>query len=117
MKGISELVGDHLLKQDGTKLATTVAFSGKTVVGLYFSARWCPSCKGFTEKLVAFQKKINNPSSTFRRNANENSHYDSLQMVLVSSDRSEEDFANCFQQQDWYSIPYVDRDRKVNDNN
>jgi hypothetical protein len=37
------LLGDTLLRPDGSAVATPAAVTGKTV-GLYFSAHWCPPC-------------------------------------------------------------------------
>lgn len=45
------------------------------VVGIYFSAHWCPPCRAFTPKLVQFRDK----------NARD------FEIVFVSSDRSEKD--------------------------
>ena len=44
------------------------------VVGIYFSAHWCPPCKTFTPKLVKFRDE----------------NKDDMEIVFVSSDRSEE---------------------------
>lgn len=41
----------NLLKKGGEVPYTSLA--GKTVF-LYFSASWCPSCKGFTPQLMEF---------------------------------------------------------------
>ena len=43
------------------------------IIGIYFSASWCPPCRGFTPKLVKFRD--NNKSN--------------FEVVLVSSDRGE----------------------------
>jgi hypothetical protein len=37
------LLGDTLLRPDGSAVATLSGTAGKTV-GLYFSAHWCPPC-------------------------------------------------------------------------
>jgi hypothetical protein len=37
---IQELLGDTLLRPDGTTVARADALSGKEVLGLYFSAHW-----------------------------------------------------------------------------
>jgi thiol-disulfide isomerase/thioredoxin len=44
------LVGPELLTRQGPT-PTAVALGGKAVVGLYFSAHWCPPCRGFTPEL------------------------------------------------------------------
>ena len=40
-------------------LSTTDALRNKEVVGIYFSADWCPACVQFTPELVQFHKKVN----------------------------------------------------------
>jgi len=48
---LQELLGDKLLTAAGEK-PTSEALEGATAVGLYFSAHWCPPCRGFTPKLA-----------------------------------------------------------------
>ncbi len=48
------------------------------IVGIYFSAHWCPPCRAFTPKLVEFRDK----------------NADKFEVVFVSSDRSEKDQFN-----------------------
>lgn len=45
------------------------------VIGLYFSAEWCPPCRGFTPELVEFR----------------NSNKENFEVVFISSDRTPED--------------------------
>lgn len=45
------------------------------LIGVYFSAQWCPPCRGFTPSLVNFHNK----------------NKDAFEVVFVSSDRSPED--------------------------
>ena len=42
-----------LLNSKGKEVSKEV-LAGKTI-GLYFSAHWCPPCRGFTPKLVEFR--------------------------------------------------------------
>mmetsp|Transcript_85749 Transcript_85749/g.188279 ORF Transcript_85749/g.188279 Transcript_85749/m.188279 type:complete len:159 (+) Transcript_85749:94-570(+) len=49
------------------------------VIALYFSAHWCPPCRGFTPVLKQFYEKLQAEGQT------------DLKVVFVSSDRSEKD--------------------------
>jgi len=71
----NELFGNALLDKDGNPVATET-LDGK-IVGVYFSAAWCPPCRAFTPSLVQFQ----------------NSNKSDFEVVFVSSDRSAEDQA------------------------
>ena len=66
-----DLFPETLINAEG-KEVTRDSLKGKTL-GIYFSAHWCPPCKVFTPKLVAF------------RNANK----DKFEIVFVSSDKDE----------------------------
>ena len=48
----SDLLGSTLTKPNGDKVDTTTALDGKKAVALYFSAHWCPPCRGFTPELA-----------------------------------------------------------------
>ncbi|KAJ1486250.1 thioredoxin-like-domain-containing protein [Baffinella frigidus] len=45
------LLGETLLTADGEK-PTSEVLAGKKTLALYFSAHWCPPCRGFTPTLV-----------------------------------------------------------------
>ena len=45
------LFGDKLVTKAGDK-ATADVLGGKSAVGIYFSAHWCPPCRSFTPKLI-----------------------------------------------------------------
>jgi nucleoredoxin len=47
---------ETLLQGDSTTPLATL--SEKEVVGLYFSAHWCPPCRGFTPKLADAYKEL-----------------------------------------------------------
>lgn len=53
--GLKALFPDGLLDAEGDKVALD-ALAGKPVIGIYFSASWCPPCRMFTPKLVEYYK-------------------------------------------------------------
>jgi len=92
------LLGPNLLTKDGEK-PTADVLSGKSAVALYFSAHWCPPCRGFTPKLAemyrdAFEAK-------------------GMEIVFVSSDRDEAAFGEYFGEQPWAALPFGNREAKA----
>lgn len=91
------LLGEKLLGPSGP-ICTKEALRGASAVGLYFSASWCPPCRGFTPTLIdSYNKSLE--SKGFR-------------CVLVSSDRGEEAFNEYFAKMPWLALPYSDRTRQ-----
>lgn len=86
-----------VVNKEGKELSPD--FSGK-IVGLYFSAHWCPPCRGFTPKLA---EKYNDLIA-------ENKQFD---IVFVSSDRDSNSAAEYFAEMPWKMLKYEDRDTKA----
>ena len=63
--------------------------------GLYFSAHWCPPCLGFTPKLINFYNVVNKNNKQ-------------LEIIFVSSDKSEAEFNEYYDSMPWLSIPFKD---------
>ena len=63
--------------------------------GLYFSAHWCPPCSGFTPKLINFYNVVNKNNKQ-------------LEIIFVSSDKSEAEFNEYYDSMPWLSIPFKD---------
>jgi len=97
MSGFVELLGDKLLAGSG-EVSTTDALCGKGAVALYFSAHWCPPCRGFTPQLAGWY------SSNLKAKG--------LEVVFVSSDRDESAFKEYFNEMPWLALPYSDRAKK-----
>lgn len=94
---LQELLGEKLLTAEGEK-PTSEALEGATAVGLYFSAHWCPPCRGFTPKLAEMYK------NAFKAKG--------FRIVFVSSDKDEAAFKEYFQEQPWLALPFSDRAAK-----
>merc|ERR1719335_908313 len=68
------------------------------VFALYFSAHWCPPCRGFTPKLAEWYSKSLKAKG--------------LEVVFVSSDRDEAAFNEYYAEQPWLALDYADRKAK-----
>ncbi|CAE7732318.1 nxn [Symbiodinium pilosum] len=75
---------------DAQQLATS------DVVALYFSAHWCPPCRGFTPLLKKFYETLQSLGEQ------------SLKIIFVSSDRSEKDMWQYMYEShgDWLALKY-----------
>jgi nucleoredoxin len=93
---VENLLGSVVVDGRNQKISvSSVAGSGK-VLGLYFSAHWCPPCRGFTPKLAQFYQRMK----------------DKLEIVFISSDKDEAQWAEYFKEMPWLALPFGDRDRK-----
>jgi nucleoredoxin len=97
-KTIMELLAGDVLTKSGAKKPLSSVADGK-VLGLYFSAHWCPPCRGFTPKLAAQYKKIKDAGLPF-------------EIVFVSSDRDETAFKEYYGEMPWLALPYESRSVK-----
>lgn len=97
MAAFKELFGESLQTKDGNK-PTEEVLNGKTAVGIYFSAHWCPPCRSFTPKLADMYSK--------------NFKAKGMEIVFVSSDSDEGSFASYYGEQPWCALPYEKRDLK-----
>jgi len=80
-----------------TQMLKQTALSGMTI-GLYFSAHWCPPCRGFTPHLVNFYNEFKKTDKG-----------KDFEIIFVSSDRDQGAFDEYFKEMPWLSLPYSDR--------
>jgi nucleoredoxin len=85
-----------LLNKEGKHLDAT-ALQGKTFA-LYFSAHWCPPCRGFTPQLAKWYV------SDLKAKG--------LEVVFVSSDRDEAAFKEYYKDMPWLALNFSDRELK-----
>ncbi|CAF4876620.1 unnamed protein product, partial [Rotaria sp. Silwood1] len=78
MVGVAKLFDGHILDKSNQEVnLNDEKYKGK-VIGLYFSAHWCPPCRGFTPILIDFYKK--------------HSEDKNFEIIFISSDNDEESF-------------------------
>jgi len=96
---MTDLLGPELVTKAGTA-KTADALAGKDVVGLYFSAHWCPPCRNFTPLLGKFYEAKKAAGASF-------------EIVFVSSDKDAKAFAEYYgEQASWTALPFGDRKKK-----
>ncbi|CAH1232255.1 NXN [Branchiostoma lanceolatum] len=103
MDELVKLLGDKLQKKVGeTESVETKSLLGEgRYLGLYFSAHWCPPCRGFTPKLTEFYKDL--------KATDKGKNFD---VIFVSSDKDQASFDEYYAEMPWLALPYPDRDRK-----
>jgi len=96
---LAEALGDVFLRQDGSTVGKD-AIDGKSL-GLYFSAHWCPPCRGFTPVLKQFYTDYKAKDPNF-------------EIIFVSSDREEKGMLDYFKEDhgDYLALPYSKRKEK-----
>ena len=97
MTTFQALLGETLTTQNGTAKTEEVLADAKAVA-LYFSAHWCPPCRGFTPELAKWYT--------------DDLKAKGLEVVFVSSDKDEDAFKSYFGEMPWTALPFADRERK-----
>eukprot|EP00516_Mucochytrium_quahogii_P004119 CAMPEP_0203761606 /NCGR_PEP_ID=MMETSP0098-20131031/14649_1 /ASSEMBLY_ACC=CAM_ASM_000208 /TAXON_ID=96639 /ORGANISM=" , Strain NY0313808BC1" /LENGTH=331 /DNA_ID=CAMNT_0050655661 /DNA_START=110 /DNA_END=1105 /DNA_ORIENTATION=- len=82
------LFGETLLR--GGKKINTSALGGK-IVGVYFSAHWCPPCRQQTAMMKTFYPQCNGLP---------------FEIVFISADKSQAQFNEYFNEMPWLALPY-----------
>merc|ERR1711871_180814 len=96
-KSLKEILAGAKLKgKEGQLDASTL--NGK-VYALYFSAHWCPPCRGFTPKLAETYTMLESKGQEF-------------EIIFVSSDKGQDEFDEYFGEHPWAAVKYEDRDMK-----
>eukprot|EP00953_Heterococcus_sp_UTEX-ZZ885_P038149 19590-Heterococcus_DN1.PRE.1 len=98
---ILELLGGGLLLgANGRPDLDVTALEGKTVA-LYFSAHWCPPCRGFTPVLVATYEAMRKAGRS------------DFEFIFISSDKSENQFNEYRNSMPWLALPFSKREQKT----
>ena len=89
-----DFLGNKFLTASGE--AGAEILDGVKAVGIYFSAHWCPPCRGFTPVLAEFYKEVN---------ASEKQ----LEILFVSSDKDESSMKDYHSSMGFAAIPFGDQ--------
>jgi len=83
-----------LFKADGSKAQGSEALANKPLVLLYFSAHWCPPCRGFTPVLKKFYDECAKEKG--------------VEIIFVSGDQSEKEMFSYMKEShgDWYTLEH-----------
>ena len=95
---MEELFGPHLVSKNG-QIPSSSLNAFKYVL-VYFSAHWCPPCRGFTPKLGLFYDNVNAGEKT-------------LEIVYVSGDRTPEQFEEYYDEQPWVAVPFTENEKRA----
>lgn len=96
---VENVFGDVIMGGDGKDLKTSDV-AGMEMVSLYFSAHWCPPCRGFTPQLAKTYNTVNKDKKKW-------------EVIFLSSDRDEKSFNEYFGEMPWAAAPYSKRDLKA----
>lgn len=94
---VKHLLGETFLRQDGSAVGKD-AIEGKTL-GIYFSAHWCPPCRGFTPVLRQFYSELKLRDPDF-------------EIVFVSQDHGKQEMMEYFRNDHggYLALPYEKRE-------
>jgi len=96
-----EALGDEVMNQEGEGVDVAELRGPGKVLGLYFSASWCPPCHAFTPKLVETVKAVKAAGKHF-------------EVIFLSSDRSMADFTKYFgEMTGFHAIPQGDKRKEM----
>lgn len=88
---IFNLLGNSFVSsRGGVKLEAITKYP---LIGILFSAEWCPPCQGFGPILINFYKEVNKTKKE-------------MEIVLCSSDKDEASFKAHLESLPWPAIPY-----------
>ena len=71
----------------------------KKIIGLYFSASWCPPCRKFTPILSTFYEDMVD-------------YHDDIEIIYISSDKNQNEFNEYWEHMTFPVLIYSDRDKK-----
>jgi len=97
-KPLAEIMPDYYIDQE--KNGHPMSELNDKYLLLYFSAHWCPPCRGFTPKLSKAYTELKKHRSDF-------------ELLFVSSDRSQAAFDEYFGSMTFCALPYEDRQAKA----
>ena len=98
----TSLVGNIIVNNKGEEIQTSTLSSKQgSVIGLLFSARWCPPGRLFIPQLAEIYNEIKDAKKDF-------------EVIFISSDNCEKAFKEHHESMPWLAIPYNNSDEIEN---
>jgi nucleoredoxin len=91
MESFLQSFGNDLVSKNGPVDGSSL--KSAQLIGIYFSAHWCPPCRGFTPVLAEFYNKVNANGEVF-------------EVVFVSSDNDEKSFQSYLNEMPWIAVKF-----------
>jgi len=88
-----------LKNSSGEKVKTADVFANNDVVGVYFSAHWCPPCRGFTPVFAEKYRALKDAGK-------------SVEVIFASSDKDEASFTDYYKDMPWLAMEFSERKLK-----
>ena len=97
-KNLFDYIPEELDSKEGKIKSSTIKDS--PLIGIYFSAHWCPPCRGFTPILSRFYQKVNGKKKQ-------------IEIIFASFDGKEEAYKEYYNSMPWLSFPFEDKNKKI----
>lgn len=91
MESLLESFGNDLVSKNGA--VDKSSLNSAQLIGIYFSAHWCPPCRGFTPVLAEFYNSVNANGKVF-------------EVVFVSSDSDQKSFNSYLNEMPWIAVNF-----------
>ncbi|CAF3969106.1 unnamed protein product, partial [Rotaria sordida] len=92
MAGVAKLFDGHILNKSKELVDLNDEQYKDKIIGLYFSAHWCPPCRNFTPILIEFYKK--------------HAETKKFEIIFISSDNDEDSFNEYYEDMPWLALDY-----------
>ena len=101
MKSLLTFPQKLLIKEYNAISETTFLnlLKSNSLLGLFFSAQWCPPCVQFTPILLDFYNNINKDKKQ-------------IEIIFISHDEEEKEFDEYYKDMPWAAVPYDFDDRE-----
>ena len=97
-KNVYDYIPEEVDGKNGkTKLSE---IQNSPLIGVYFSAHWCPPCKAFTPLLSKFYKLANEKEKQ-------------IEIIFISFDRDEKSYKEYYDSMPWLSFPFKSEKKEV----
>ena len=97
-KNVYDYIPEEVDGKNGkTKLSD---IKNSPLIGVYFSAHWCPPCKAFTPLLSKFYKLANEKEKQ-------------IEIIFISFDRDEKSYKEYYDSMPWLSFPFKSDKKEV----